>query len=87
MDFTEGTEFFIDLERALFKTEKRVFGELFALFTDLPSRSVLSVAILFDHHGDELFFLLPRFEFFRCFLRFCSVHDLPLFRRTQVRIH
>ena len=88
MDTTEGTELFIDLERALFEAEERVFGELPALLAQfLPFRFVLAVAILFYHHGDELSFLLPRFEFFRCFLRFCSVHDLPLFRLTQVRIH
>ena len=88
MDFTEGTEFFVDLERAFFETEERIFGERFAFFADvLPSRSVLAVAIFFDHHGDELLFFLPRFEFFGRFLRFCSLHDLPLFRHIRVRIH
>ena len=82
MDLAKGAELFIDLERALFKAEERVFGERPALLAQLlPSRSVLAVAILFDHHGDELFFLLPRFELFGCFLRFCSVHFLPLFHR------
>ena len=82
MDLAEGTELFIDLERALFKAEERVFGERPALLAQLlPFRSVFAVAILFDHHGDELFFLLPRFEFFGRFLRFCSVHFLPLFHR------
>ena len=53
----------------------------------LPSRSVLAVAILFDHLEDELLFFLPRFEFFGRFLRFCSLHDLSLFRHIRVRIH
>ena len=88
MDTTEGAELFIDLKRTLFEAEEGVFRERPALLAQLlPSRSVLAVAILFDHHGDELLFLLPRFEFFGRFLRFCSLHDLPLFRRTQVRIH
>lgn len=88
MDTTEGAEFFVDLERAFFEAEERVFGERFAFLAQLlPFRSVFAVAIFFNHHGDELLFLLPRFQLFRCSLRFCSVHDLPLFRRTQVRIH
>ena len=88
MDFTEGTEFFVDLERAFFEAEERVFCKRPALLAQLlPSRSVLAVAILFDHLGDELLFLLPRFEFFGRFLRFCSLHDLPLFRHIRVRIH
>ena len=82
MDTTEGTELFIDLERALFEAEERVLRECSALLAQLlPLRFVLAVAILFDHHGNELFFLLPRFEFFGRFLRFCSVHFLPLFHR------
>ena len=82
MDLAEGAELFIDLERALFKAEEGVLRERPALLAQfLPFRFVLTVAILSDHHGDELFFLLPRFELFRCFLRFCSVHNLPLFRR------
>ena len=32
MDFTEGTEFFVDLERAFFETEERILGERFAFF-------------------------------------------------------
>ena len=82
MDFTEGTEFFVDLERALFEAKERVLRELPALLANLiPFHAVLAVAILFYHHGDELSFLLPRFELFGRFLRFCSLHDLPLFRR------
>ena len=82
MDTTEGAKLFIDLERALFKAEERVFAELPTLFAQLlPFRFVLAVAIFFDHHGDELLLLLPRFEFFGRFLRFCSLHDLPLLRR------
>lgn len=88
MDTTEGAELFIDLKRTLFEAEEGVIGECYALIADvLPFRLVFAVAILFDHLGDELILFFPRFEFFRCFLRFCSVHDLPLFRRTQVRIH
>lgn len=88
MDFTEGTEFFVDLERAFFETEERILGERFAFFADvLPFRSVFAVAILFYHHGDEFLLPLPRFEFFGRFLRFCSLHDLPLFRHIRVRIH
>ena len=88
MNFAEGTEFFVDLERAFFEAEERVIGECSALLAQLlPSRSVFAVAILFDHHGDELLFFLPRFEFFGRFLRFCSLHDLPLFRHIRVRIH
>ena len=82
MDLAEGTELFIDLERTLFEAEEGVFRERPTLLAQLlPFRPVLTVAILFDHHGDELFFLLPRFEFFGRFLRFCSLHDLPLLRR------
>ena len=82
MDLAEGTELFIDLERALFEAEERVFGERPALLAQLlPFRFVLAVAILSYHHGDELLFLLPRFELFRCFLFLRSFHDLPLFHR------
>ena len=82
MDLAEGAKLFIDLERALFEAEERVLGECFALLAQfLPFCTVFAVAILFDHHGDELLFLPPRFEFFGCFLRFCSLHDLPLFHR------
>ena len=88
MDLAKGAELFIDLERALFEAEERIFGERSALFTYfVPSRSVFAVAILSYHHGDELSFLLPRFELFGRLLCFCSLHFLPLFRRTQVRIH
>ncbi len=88
MDLAKGAELFIDLKRTLFEAEEGVFRERPALLAQLlPFCTMFAVAILFDHHGDELLLLLPRFEFFRCFLRFCSVHDLPLFRRTQVRIH
>ena len=82
MDLAEGTELFIDLERALFEAEERVLRERSTLLAQfLPFCTMFAVAILFDHHGDELFFLLPRFEFFGRFLRFCSVHFLPLFHR------
>lgn len=82
MDLAEGTELFIDLKRTLFKAKERVLRELPALLAQLlPLRFVLAVAIFFDHHGDKLFFLLPRFEFFGRFLRFYSLHDLPLLRR------
>lgn len=82
MDTTEGAKLFIDLERALFKAEERVFAELPTLFAQLlPFCTVFAVAIFFDHHRNELLFLLPRFEFFWRFLRFCSVHFLPLFHR------
>ena len=82
MHLAEGTEFFVDLERAFFEAEERVIGECSALLAQfLPFCTMFAVAILFDHHGDELFFLLPRFELFGCFLRFCSVHFLPLLRR------
>ena len=82
MDLAEGAKLFIDLERTLFEAEERVFGELPALLAQrLPFRSMLAVAILFDHYGDELLFFLPRFELFGRFLRFCSVHFLPLFLR------
>ena len=65
MDLAKGTELFVDLERALFETEERVFGECSALLAQLlPFRSVLAVAILFYHHGDEFLLPLPRFEFF-----------------------
>ena len=77
MDLAEGTELFVDLERTLFKAEERVFGELPALLAQrLPFRSVLAVAILFYHDGDELFLLLPRFEFFGCFF----FHVFSLFK-------
>ena len=88
MDFTEGTEFFVDLERAFFEAEEGVFRERPALLAQLlPSRSVLSVAILSYHHGDQFSLFLPRFELFGRLLCFCSLHFLPLFRRAQVRIH
>ena len=65
MDLAKRTELFIDLERTLFEAEERVFGERPAFFAQfLPFRSMLAVAILFDHHGDELSFLLPCFELF-----------------------
>ena len=76
MDLAEGTELFIDLEGALFQAEEGVFGECPALLAQLPFRSVFAVAIRAYHHGDELFFLLPRFELF---LGFCCFHDPPLF--------
>ena len=78
MDFTEGTEFFIDLERAFFETEEGVFGELFALFTDLPFCFVFAVTILFYHHGDEFFLLRPRFQLFLCFVFLRLFHTAPL---------
>ena len=82
MDLAEGTELFIDLKRTLFEAEEGVFRERPALLAQLlPSRSVLSVAILSYHHGDELLFLLPGFEFFRCFLFLRILHftsSLPL---------
>ena len=82
MDLAEGAELFIDLERALFEAEERVLAELPALLAQLlPFRFVLAVAILSYHHGNEFSFLLPRFEPFGRFLRFCSVHFLPLLRR------
>ena len=88
MDTTEGAELFIDLERTLFKAEEGVFRERPALLAQfLPFCTMFAVAIFFDHHGDELLFFLPRFEFFGRFLRFCSLHDLPLFRHIRVRIH
>ena len=88
MDLAERTEPFIDLERTLFEAKERVLRERSALLAQrLPFHFVLAVAILFDHHGDEFSFLLPRFELFWRFLRFCSLHFLPLFRRAQVRIH
>ena len=65
MDTTEGAELFIDLERTLFKAEEGVLRERSALLAQfLPFRFVLAVAILFDHHRNELLLLLPRFEFF-----------------------
>ena len=65
MDTTKGAKLFIDLERALFEAEERVLRERSALLAQrLPFRFVPAVAILFDHHGDELSFLLPRFELF-----------------------
>ena len=77
MDLAEGTELFIDLKRALFKAKERVFGERSALLAQLlPFRAVIAVAILSYHHGDELFFLLPRFEFFGCFF----FHVFSLFK-------
>ena len=88
MDFTEGTELFVDLERTLFKAEERVFGERPALFAQLlPFCSVFAVAILFNHHGNELLLFFPRFQFFGNFFALRFFHDLPLFRRAQVRIH
>ena len=77
MDLAEGTELFIDLKRALFKAEERVFGERSALLAQrLPFRAVIAVTILFNHHGNELFFLLPRFELFGCFF----FHVFSLFK-------
>ena len=77
MDLAEGTELFIDLERALFKAEERVLRERSALLAQfLPFCTMFAVAILFYHHGDELSFLLPRFEFFGCFF----FHVFSLFK-------
>ena len=88
MDTTEGTELFIDLERTLFEAEEGVFRERFALLAQLlPFCTMFAVAILSYHHGDELLFLLPRFQFFGYFFTLRFFHDLPLFRRAQVRIH
>ena len=65
MDLAKGAEPFIDLERTLFEAEERVLRERSALLAQFPPiRFVLAVAILFDHHGNELLLLLPRFEFF-----------------------
>ena len=78
MDFTEGTEFFVDLERAFFETEERVFRERPALLAQLlPSRSVFAVAILSYHHGDEFLLLLPRFQFFGHYFALRFFHTLP----------
>lgn len=58
MDFTEGTEFFVDLERTFFETEERILGERFAFFADvLPFRSVFAVTILFIITGMSFFSL------------------------------
>ena len=77
MDLAEGTELFVDLKRALFKAEERVFGERSALLAQrFPFRAVIAVAIHSDHHGDEFSFLLPRFELFGCFF----FHVFSLFK-------
>ena len=56
MDTTEGAELFIDLKRTLFEAEERVLRERPALLAQfLPFCTMFAVAILFDHHGDELF--------------------------------
>ena len=78
MDTTEGAELFIDLKRTLFEAEEGVFRERPALLAQfLPFCTMFAVAILFDHHGDELFFLLPRFQFFGYFFALCFFHTLP----------
>ena len=65
MDTTERTELFVDLERAFFETEERVFCKRPAILANfLPFRSVLAVAILSYHHRDEFLLPLPRFQFF-----------------------
>ena len=65
MDLTKGAELFIDLERTLFEAEERVLRERSALLAQfLPFCTMFAVAILSYHHGNELSFLLPRFEFF-----------------------
>ena len=62
MDLAKGAKLFIDFERTFFKAEERVLRERPALLANLlPFRSVLAVAILFYHHGNELSFLFPRF--------------------------
>ena len=79
MDLAERTELFVDLERALFKAEERVFGERSALLAQrFPFRAVIAVAIHSDHHGDEFSFLLPRFELFR------RLHCSPLFAEANL---
>ena len=79
MDLAKGTKLFIDFERTLFKAEERVLRERSALLAQfLPFCTMFAVAILFDHHGDELFFLLPRFELFR------RLHRSPLFAEANI---
>ena len=75
----EGAELFIDLERTLFKAKEGVLAKLPALLAQLPFRAVFAVAIFFYHHGDELFFLLPRFILFPC------LHSSPLFAEANLR--
>ena len=79
MDLAERTELFVDLKRALFKAEERVFGERSALLAQrLPFRALIAVAILSYHHGNELLLLLPRFELFR------RLHRSPLFAEANL---
>ena len=79
MYLAEGAELFVDLKRALFKAEERVFGERSALLAQrFPFRAVIAVAIHSDHHGDEFSFLLPRFELFR------RLHRSPLFAEANI---
>ena len=86
MHLAEGTEFFVDLERAFFEAEEGILGERFALLAQLlPFRSVFAVAILSYHHGDELLLFFPRFQFFGYFFALRFFHDLPLFR-CSVRV-
>ena len=78
MDLAEGTELFIDLERAFFEAKERILGERFAFFADvLPFRSVFAVAILSYHDGDEFLLLFPRFQFFGYFFTLRFFHTLP----------
>ena len=78
MDLAEGTELFIDLERALFEAEERVLRERSALLAQfLPFCTMFAVAILFDHHGDEFLLLFPRFQFFGYFFTLRFFHTLP----------
>ena len=78
MYLAEGAELFVDLERALFKAEERVFGERSAPLANLPFRAVFAVAIHSDHHGDEFLFFLPRFELFG------RLHRSPLFAEANL---
>lgn len=83
MHFAEGAELLIYLEGAFFEAEERVIGECSALLAQLlPFRSVLAVAILSYHHGNELLLFFPRFQFFGNFFVLRFFHDLPLFRRS-----
>ena len=77
MNLAERAKLLVDFEGAFLEAEERILSERSALLAQLlPSRSVLSVAILFDHHGDELLLFFPRFEFFGCFF----FHVFSLFK-------
>lgn len=79
VDFAEGAEFLMDLERTSLESEQGIVRELLTSGADFLSPCMmLGVTIFPDHHGNQFLFLLPFLELLGDSLRFGAVHvDLP----------